>query len=149
MRPLAYAALVVALAGCSLPYRDTSFAAQPGLEGELHGHGKEEGEGRKNDQTVEPKAELRAEAGAVRMYTGEGDTFQDVGRTIEVEGDPMSRTGAVFPPTAQPAAEPVARMAAVGAQPGVDPDAKPRTNLSGSGASGETSPNMNPPSTTP
>lgn len=142
MRSLAYAALLVALTGCSLPYQGTSFAAQPGLEAELHGKGGNEGaEGGKNDQTVEPKAEIRAENGATLMYGADKD---DVITRDMLPGVGMDRTGVVFPTTAQPAAQKTSSAAMGGTAPGVDPDAKPGTNPEGLGASGRTSPSMVP-----
>ena len=90
MRPLAYAALSLALAGCSLPYVATSFKAQPELEAALRGRGKKE-EGGEGEKQVE-----------VDPFMHRPDTDGVPSAGVPADGS-IGRTGLVFPPTAQPA----------------------------------------------
>ncbi len=87
MRPLAYAAFLLSLAGCSMPYEGTSFKAMPKAEATNEG-------------------EKQASNDEARFNPVGGDQMR--GRTERRNGtdtearSAIDRTAAVFPTTAQP-----------------------------------------------
>ena len=99
MRPLVLAAALTALAGCSIPYQGTSFAALPKPERMAEGQ-----ERKTNDEKPAGGERGAAEVGIgseanVASAEGEGaptNAGMDEGST---------RTGAVFPMTAQPSSK--------------------------------------------
>lgn len=91
MRPLVLAAILAALAGCSLPYVGTSFKALPKPEHRAEGERRET-----NDHEATAEGEKQVHTGAI-MYNGDADdVFPPAPK------GPLDRTGAAFPSTAQP-----------------------------------------------
>ena len=106
MRTLVLAAILSLLAGCSLPYVDTSFSATPKPEHIAEGVKHES-----NDEEPSEEGGRKQVGIAMRMYEGDVDGPPSPSGAGEGSAFPnsqtrsMGRTGVAFPPTAQPTGE--------------------------------------------